>query len=49
MGKHSVIQHSWDCVPCGKDGCDGSKISRCLNELDIKIIKNIIVEKIAKF
>lgn len=49
MGKHSVIQHSWDCVPCGKDGCDGSKISRCLNELDIKIIKNKIAEKIAKF
>lgn len=34
MGKHVVFQESWDCIPCGKDGCDGSKISRCLIELN---------------
>uniref|UniRef100_A0A7C5EM61 Putative lipopolysaccharide heptosyltransferase III n=1 Tax=Desulfobacca acetoxidans TaxID=60893 RepID=A0A7C5EM61_9BACT len=30
---HLVIQKDYDCIPCGKDGCEGSKISRCLTEL----------------
>ena len=30
---HLVIQKDWDCVPCGRDGCEGSKVSRCLMEL----------------
>jgi heptosyltransferase-3 len=30
---HLVIQKDWDCVPCGQDGCEGGKISRCLVEL----------------
>jgi heptosyltransferase-3 len=32
-GPHTVIQASWSCVPCGQDGCAGSKRSRCLEEL----------------
>jgi len=31
---HLVIQKDWDCVPCGRDGCEGSKVSRCLDEID---------------
>lgn len=30
---HLVIKKGWDCQPCGQDGCEGSKISRCLTEL----------------
>lgn len=30
---HLVIQKEMDCVPCGRDGCEGTKISRCLVEL----------------
>ncbi|MFA5111214.1 MAG: putative lipopolysaccharide heptosyltransferase III [Desulfobaccales bacterium] len=30
---HLVIKQDWDCLPCGKDGCEGGKISRCLIEL----------------
>jgi heptosyltransferase-3 len=30
---HLVIQQDWDCLPCGQDGCQGSKVSRCLVEL----------------
>lgn len=30
---HLVIKQDWDCLPCGQDGCDGSKMSRCLLEL----------------
>ncbi|MCP5141444.1 MAG: putative lipopolysaccharide heptosyltransferase III [Gammaproteobacteria bacterium] len=32
-GPHTVIQKGWECVPCGKDGCNGSKKSRCLDEM----------------
>ncbi len=42
MGKHHVIQESWDCVPCGKDGCNGTKVSDCLMKLDIELIKDKI-------
>lgn len=34
MGKHIVFQKEWTCVPCGKDGCNSTKISRCLMEFD---------------
>ncbi|MBI4644539.1 MAG: putative lipopolysaccharide heptosyltransferase III [Deltaproteobacteria bacterium] len=30
---HLVIKKDWDCLPCGQDGCEGSKVSRCLVEL----------------
>jgi heptosyltransferase-3 len=30
---HLVIKQDWECLPCGKDGCEGGKISRCLVEL----------------
>lgn len=30
-----VVAKDWDCRPCGQDGCQGSKISRCLTELSI--------------
>jgi len=44
MGKHRVIQENWDCVPCGKDGCNGTKISDCLMSLDMEFIKKNIRE-----
>jgi lipopolysaccharide heptosyltransferase III len=31
---HLVLQKDWPCVPCGRDGCEGSKISRCLTEME---------------
>jgi len=30
---HLVLHKDWDCLPCGRDGCEGSKVSRCLVEL----------------
>ena len=44
MGKHKIIQVNWNCAPCGKDGCKGSKISDCLMKkgLDIEFIKKEI-------
>ena len=50
MGKHKVIQVDWDCAPCGKDGCNGSKISECLMSkgLDIEFIKKEIKNSFKK-
>ncbi len=48
MGKHTVIQRNWKCVPCGKDGCNGTKISDCLIGLDMEIIKKSINDKFGK-
>lgn len=31
--EHRVVALPVDCRPCGRDGCDGSKVSRCLDEL----------------
>ncbi len=31
---HLVVQKDWQCVPCGRDGCEGGKISRCLEEIE---------------
>lgn len=51
FGRHTVIQREWECIPCGKDGCKGSKISNCLFDIKpeevIEIIKDI-TEKIQK-
>lgn len=46
MGKHRVIAENRDCLPCGKDGCNGTKISDCLMELDFEFIKKNINEMV---
>ena len=46
MGKHRVFSESRACQPCGKDGCNGTKISDCLMSLDMIKIKNQIKEMI---
>ncbi|OGP73233.1 MAG: putative lipopolysaccharide heptosyltransferase III [Deltaproteobacteria bacterium RBG_13_58_19] len=30
---HLIIKKDWDCIPCGQDGCQGSKTSQCLTQL----------------
>jgi heptosyltransferase III len=30
---HLVIKKDWACRPCGQDGCEGSKVSKCLVEI----------------
>ncbi|MDI6890022.1 MAG: putative lipopolysaccharide heptosyltransferase III [Thermodesulfovibrionales bacterium] len=48
FGMHTVIQRDWECIPCGKDGCDGSKISKCLDDIKPGEIINILREKLKK-
>ncbi len=41
-GPHTVIQSDWQCAPCGRDGCDGSKRSRCLESIPAtEVIRHI--------
>lgn len=42
FGRHTVIQRDWDCIPCGKDGCDGNKISDCLEDINVDEVMEII-------
>ena len=44
MGRHRVFAESRECQPCGKDGCNGSKVSDCLMAMDINLIKTNIKE-----
>ncbi len=46
FGIHTVIQQDWECIPCGKDGCDGTKISRCLTEMKTEEVINILKDKL---
>ncbi|MBI5970727.1 MAG: putative lipopolysaccharide heptosyltransferase III [Deltaproteobacteria bacterium] len=48
FGKNVVIQKDWDCIPCGHDGCDGSKKSRCLDELDKDLALGAVMAAIEK-
>ncbi|MEW6264665.1 MAG: putative lipopolysaccharide heptosyltransferase III [Thermodesulfobacteriota bacterium] len=36
---HRVVAKDWDCRPCGRDGCGGSKICRCLMEVSAAEVK----------
>lgn len=49
FGKNIIIQRDWDCIPCGKDGCKGSKISKCLFDIKpdevIKVLSTILLDK----
>jgi len=46
MGKHKVYSQAMECQPCGQDGCEGTKISDCLMDLNIDFIKKNIDEMV---
>ena len=41
---HVVIKKDWECRPCGKDGCEGSKRSRCLEEISEEEVVKVVFE-----
>jgi len=45
---HVVIKKDWECRPCGKDGCEGSKRSRCLEEISVEEVLARAFEMLAK-
>lgn len=49
IGKdHRVILPDMDCVPCHQKGCNNSGRSRCLEELNVDQVKNIIREALER-
>jgi len=46
LGKHTVLQRDWPCVPCGKDGCNGSKISKCLHDITPEEVISVLRQKL---
>lgn len=45
---HVVIKKDWDCRPCGQDGCQGSKRSRCLEEIPEEEVLGRAFEMLAR-
>ena len=44
-GRMILIQKEWDCVPCGKAGCDGKGgESRCLTEIQVPEVLDAVRE-----
>ena len=41
-GQHLVLQSDRDCVPCHRDGCNGSKVSDCL-DFDPEFMESAVV------
>lgn len=35
VGRHAVVQKDMKCIPCGQDGCEGTKRSRCMEEITV--------------
>jgi heptosyltransferase-3 len=46
FGVNTVIQRDWDCIPCGQDGCNGTKKSRCLDDISPGEIMAVIEENL---
>jgi heptosyltransferase-3 len=45
---HGVLKKDWECRPCGKDGCQGSKKSRCLEEISEEEVLEKAFEMLAR-
>ena len=46
FGKHTVIQKPWACVPCMRNGCNNSTVSRCLTEMGPKEVMDVIEKRL---
>ncbi len=46
FGLHTVVQRDWDCIPCGRDGCNSTKVSRCLDDIGHQEVLSIIRERL---
>ena len=43
---HVVIKKDMECRPCGRDGCNGSKKSKCLEIIETAEVKKVIDEQL---
>jgi heptosyltransferase-3 len=42
---HAVVQKDLSCIPCRQKGCDGSEISRCLEELTVEEVWAVVASQ----
>ena len=50
FGEHDIVLHKeLPCQPCGKDGCNGSKRSRCLEEITTDEVIQAVDRQLNKF
>ncbi len=49
FGIHTVIQEERQCIPCGSDGCNGSKQSKCLEEIKPATVKELLSERLEEW
>ncbi len=47
--KHIVITKDFDCIPCREKGCNGSLKSRCLEELGVDEVVDIVAGRIEEY
>ena len=45
---HVVLKRNWECVPCGQDGCNGTKISNCLEDITPVEVWDLINKKLSE-
>jgi predicted lipopolysaccharide heptosyltransferase III len=45
---HAIVQKDLPCVPCRQKGCDGSEISRCLEELAVDEVWAVVESQCKK-
>ncbi len=42
VGRHAVVQKEMACIPCGQDGCGGTKKSRCMEEIFLEEVTEAV-------
>ena len=45
--QHYIVHKDLPCVPCQNKGCQGSEISRCLEELTLEEVRTVVKSRIA--
>jgi len=48
LGNHVIVQRQWDCFPCGKAGCNGSKRSDCIEDISVIEVEELLNDMIVK-
>ncbi|HHL39516.1 MAG TPA: putative lipopolysaccharide heptosyltransferase III [Deltaproteobacteria bacterium] len=46
FGPHRVVQKPWECVPCGREGCERSGRSECLEGLTADEVWPVLEERV---
>jgi len=48
VGRHAVVQKEMECLPCGQDGCEGTKKSRCMEEISLDEVTEAVDRVLAR-